>query len=339
MKSTWKLALCILLIGATVFCLTACDAEHLLSTEPTETKPTINNAVQGGGGAHHPGESTTPTETTLPPHVHEYTVLVVAPTCTVDGYSEYTCACGDVYQSDVVAATGHNYTSTVTDPTCVDQGYTEHVCTVCEDTYTDSYTEPTGIHTIERRWRIWKGVPCHCCSICDYAEYYTSSDAVGLADPMRDFEKEVANAFIQYINDYRATDGTARMEYLPGMSQVAQYRSRQLVENFETDTEAIQEAHNYYEYGIFMDMTIYGQESYYTTVSSEGIGCYDMRDKEQKYTVKELAQNWVNACYDSSSHWDYVGSSRFTNVGVGVHYDMDSDLWYVCIMLSAEKYE
>lgn len=38
---------------------------------------------------------------------HSYTAKVVAPTCTEDGYTVYTCACGDTYIADKVAATGH----------------------------------------------------------------------------------------------------------------------------------------------------------------------------------------------------------------------------------------
>ncbi|MBE6941942.1 MAG: hypothetical protein E7455_06670 [Ruminococcaceae bacterium] len=38
---------------------------------------------------------------------HSYNAVVTAPTCTEDGYTTYTCACGDSYTADVVAATGH----------------------------------------------------------------------------------------------------------------------------------------------------------------------------------------------------------------------------------------
>lgn len=38
---------------------------------------------------------------------HSYTATVYAPTCTMDGYTEYVCACGDSYTSDTVAKTGH----------------------------------------------------------------------------------------------------------------------------------------------------------------------------------------------------------------------------------------
>ena len=41
-----------------------------------------------------------------PPHTHTYTPTITAPTCTQQGYTIYTCVCGDSYVSDYVDATG-----------------------------------------------------------------------------------------------------------------------------------------------------------------------------------------------------------------------------------------
>lgn len=46
-------------------------------------------------------------DATVAAHVHNYEAVVTAPTCTVAGYTTYTCACGDSYTADEVAATGH----------------------------------------------------------------------------------------------------------------------------------------------------------------------------------------------------------------------------------------
>ena len=44
------------------------------------------------------------------PHEHSYDEGVVTdPTCTENGYTTYTCACGHSYTDNVVEATGHNY--------------------------------------------------------------------------------------------------------------------------------------------------------------------------------------------------------------------------------------
>ena len=47
------------------------------------------------------------THTVEAPHVHSYEADVTAPTCTTAGFTTYTCACGDSYTGDEVAATGH----------------------------------------------------------------------------------------------------------------------------------------------------------------------------------------------------------------------------------------
>ena len=45
-----------------------------------------------------------------PSHTHSYTPTVTAPTCTEQGYTTYTCDCGDSYVDDYVDATGeHSY--------------------------------------------------------------------------------------------------------------------------------------------------------------------------------------------------------------------------------------
>lgn len=69
-----------------------------------------------------------------PEHRHSYSSAVVAPTCTEQGYTVYTCStCGHVYKDRYVDATGH---TEVIDagfaPSCTHTGYTagKH-CSVC----------------------------------------------------------------------------------------------------------------------------------------------------------------------------------------------------------------
>ena len=48
--------------------------------------------------------------TTSPEHEHGYESSVTAPTCSSEGYTTYTCSCGDSFNDDEVPATGvHNY--------------------------------------------------------------------------------------------------------------------------------------------------------------------------------------------------------------------------------------
>ena len=48
-------------------------------------------------------------------HTHNYGETVTAPTCTVDGYTTHTCACGDSYVDSPVSATGHSFTEKIED--------------------------------------------------------------------------------------------------------------------------------------------------------------------------------------------------------------------------------
>ena len=64
---------------------------------------------------------------------HSYSTVVTAPTCTADGYTTYTCACGDTYVDNHVNATGHTeVTIPAVAPTCTANGLTEgKYCSVC----------------------------------------------------------------------------------------------------------------------------------------------------------------------------------------------------------------
>ena len=76
---------------------------------------------------------------------HTYDSVVTAPTCTDQGYTTYTCHCGDTYTDDFADAAGHTYESAVTPPTCTEMGYTTFTCH-CGDTYVADYVDATG-HT------------------------------------------------------------------------------------------------------------------------------------------------------------------------------------------------
>ena len=79
---------------------------------------------------------------------HSYTKEVTPPTCEIDGYTTYTCACGDTYTADEVEATGHSHVSDLTPPTCTESGYTTYFCPDCGDEYVADEVEATG-HSYE----------------------------------------------------------------------------------------------------------------------------------------------------------------------------------------------
>ena len=94
-------------------------------------------------------ESPDPSETTaatvaptIPAHKHAYVAgKVVAATCTSEGYTVYTCGCGDTRNEDYTEKAPHIYEETVIPATTESDGYTLYLCTVCSYAYKDNYTD------------------------------------------------------------------------------------------------------------------------------------------------------------------------------------------------------
>ena len=89
-------------------------------------------------------------------HEHSYTAVVTAPTCTEQGYTTYTCECGDTYVSDYTDALGHTEGEAVKEnekaADCVNDGSYDSVvyCTVCgEELSRETVTIPATGHTEE----------------------------------------------------------------------------------------------------------------------------------------------------------------------------------------------
>lgn len=82
-------------------------------------------------------------------HTHDFVETVTAPTCTKQGYTTYTCSCGESYTKNYVSALGHKTElCNAVEPTCTEAGYTgDEVCTVCGETIKAGEVIPaTGHH-------------------------------------------------------------------------------------------------------------------------------------------------------------------------------------------------
>lgn len=95
-------------------------------------------------------------------HLHTYNEEVTAATCTEDGYTTYTCSCGDTYVDNKVNAKGHNYAKKVTAATCTKKGYTTYTCS-CGDSYVSNYVNPSHSYSNYR---------CTKCSAVDKTHAY-----------------------------------------------------------------------------------------------------------------------------------------------------------------------
>ena len=83
------------------------------------------------------------------PHTHDYESAITPPTCTEQGYTTYTCECGDTYIDDYVNALGHTEeTISAIAPTCTVSGLTAGVkCSVCDEVFTEQETVPALGHS------------------------------------------------------------------------------------------------------------------------------------------------------------------------------------------------
>ena len=145
----------------------------------------------------------------------------------------------------------------------------------------------------------------------------------------------VAQKVAEYINQYRNEQGDTTMTVLPGLTKVAEYRSRQLVTNFSHDFD--EDPCMILKYGELVDMTELGlpeSHNYYVGYNAEAIG-----KGRWTGTADEIAQKIATGFRNSAGHWSYVGSSEYSYMAVGVTYNPSTwDTWYCCVCVSSKDY-
>ena len=115
--STFILKLLTLVLVLTV-ALSSCDVLASVLGQPGDDTPAIEDSTEnetpdvgeepddeGNNEADDPEKPGTEDI----PHAHSYTAVVTAPTCSSEGYTAYTCECGDSYTSDKVGKLEHSY--------------------------------------------------------------------------------------------------------------------------------------------------------------------------------------------------------------------------------------
>ncbi len=143
-------------------------------------------------------------------HKHNFTSVVIAPTCTESGYTTHTCSCGENYNDTYVSALNHEFTNYVFDNNATQEadGTKTAICNRigCDETdtiidvgsklptqeHTHSYTDSISAPTCTEQ-----GYTTHTCSCgASYIDTYISA---------------LDHEFTNYISDNNATqeaDGT-----------------------------------------------------------------------------------------------------------------------------------
>lgn len=138
----------------------------------------------------------------------------------------------------------------------------------------------------------------------------------------------VAQRVLEYINQYRSSPATR----LSGLTEYAQYRSRQLVSNFAHSTADQRAAATELQYGEYVDPSVFGGsgQPYYRANAREAIA-------KAGYvgTIDEVAMKLATLVKNSQNHWNYIGDSQYCYIAVGVTYE--SDMWYCAITVASEN--
>lgn len=142
--------------------------------------------------------------------------------------------------------------------------------------------------------------------------------------------REIAAKMVEYINSYRTAQGSSAAIRLSGLTKYAEYRSRQIITNFAHDTMDERAAATALQYGEYVDPSVYGLdgEPYYRANAREALA-------KAGYvgTIDYVAERLASQIRDSASHWEYIGSSEYGYIAVGVTYE--NGTWYCTVAVSS----
>ena len=180
----------LVLLSALILLLCSCD--NICKHESLSKRKIDATCTQSGEMIYSCNDcGYTYRESVIEPTGHVYTKVEVAPECTKDGYTKYTCECGFSYTSDNVSATGHDYVNTVTAATCKSEGYTTHKCKVCDYSYISNHINPLShsySKTVYEPTCNAPGYTVYSCNNCDN-EYIS------------DYTEPLEHSFVTVVNE------------------------------------------------------------------------------------------------------------------------------------------
>ncbi len=148
-------------------------------------------------------------------HTHSYTPTITPPTCTGQGYTTYTCACGDSYVDDYVEVLDHDYQETARE-----NGVVTYTCTVCGDSYDENLTtDSVGLEYEKNSDGTYTVVGLGTCTDLDVVipEVYEGAAVTAIGD--KAFAEETAITSIQ-IPDSVKSIGTRAFYGCSGITEI-----------------------------------------------------------------------------------------------------------------------
>ena len=138
---------------------------------------TVKIKLVSDGGGNEWGFKVTDVKVASGAHVHSYTSVVTAPTCTEKGYTTHTCTCGESYVDSYTDALGHSYGAwkQTKAPTCTEKGAEVRTCTRCSASETrdiNALGHDIKHHAAKAATCTEKGWAAYdTCSRCNYSTY------------------------------------------------------------------------------------------------------------------------------------------------------------------------
>ena len=134
MKRIISLLLAILTVCTLTIGISGCGNNTTIENDNAESEIVTNynsnednsiSSVQSSSAEQNENN----TNITTPKHEHKYNEKLVAPTCTADGYTLFTCSCGNSYKDRLTKKLGHSFVSNK----CTEY----EICSVCKVTGTN----------------------------------------------------------------------------------------------------------------------------------------------------------------------------------------------------------
>ncbi len=214
-------------------------------------------------------------------HAHNYVEEIISPTCTEQGYTTYTCSCGEGYTDDYINPIGHVFSEYVynNDATCFCNGTETAICSRenCGKSDTKEKENTALEHSLGEVVYVWNGDECTAKRVCTRNCFYEESETV--------------NA--EYVKDTDATcEINEKGHYVATFITNALFE-KQITDNNSVEKEDSKLGHNFVNYIYNDDANCVNNGTETSICSRENCGKYDTKEKENT----ALSHNFGNISY------------------------------------------